>query len=163
VPNDAYRVVPLFNPDVVLTAGSDLTVVAESGGPLPYPGPMISTWTRRLFKGSWIPNTLRQVFARNVPANFGSVGGKTSWYYRGREFAAAGNAPMWTYPFAGSVNKGGANGPMWNNALPIVYGLRVVDPGSQAQLSDLIQYEVVQQGPANFQPANPASLAETIL
>jgi hypothetical protein len=141
-------------PHEVLTAGSDLTVVAQSGGPMPSPGSIIGTFMRRLFKGSWRMNKLQEVQHRNLPGNYGAISSRANFSYLGRQYDQAANSPMWIRT---------PKRPTYNVATPILYRLRVEDPLVKAQSGDLIQVPVVQIGPATFVPAAVASLQETVL
>lgn len=138
----------------ILTSGSDLTVVAQSGGPMPSPGQIIGTFMRRLFKGSWRRNNLTEVQHHNLPGNYGSITSTAHLGYVGRAYDAAANAPMWIRT---------PKRPTYNVLIPILYRLRVEDPLAKAQAGDLVQVPVVTVGPATFVPASVASLTETVL
>ena len=161
VPTGPRNIVVVHRNEVILTSGSDLNVTAISSGNLGNPWPkIIGSFMTRLFKGSWRPNNLREIAHHNVNGNYGSIGGSVPYYRRGREFAGVGNMPggnqqpgMWRTP----------KHPTYNNLVPIVYGLRILDPKQQAQPADLIQLPVLPVAPAEFQQSSSASLQEVVL
>lgn len=161
VPTGPRNIVVVHRNEVILTSGSDLNVTAISSGGLGNPWPkIIGTFMARLFKGSWRPNTLREVAHHNVNGNYGSKGGDVRYYFRGREFGGVGNMPggnlqggMWRTP----------HHPTYNNLVPIVYGLRVLDAKQQAQMQDLIQVQVLPVSPMEYPQASTASLQEVVL
>lgn len=162
VPTGPANIVVVHRNEVILTSGSDLNVTAISSGNLGNPWPkIIGVFMSRLFKGSWRPNNLRQVSTRNIDGNYGSHGGAVRYYYRGREFGGVGNMP------AGSQSLSAAHSnpmrPTYNNLVPIVYGLRDIDPKQLAQPSDLVQLPVLPVGSVEFQPGGSASLQEVLL
>lgn len=149
------NIIVLHRNEVILTSGSDLNVAAVSSGNLGNPWPkIVGTFFTRLFKGSWNANNLRQVSNHNVAGNYGSMGGSVGYGFRGREFGGIGNMP-------GPIRD--AHRPTYNNLVPIVYGLRDIDPKQLAQSGELVRLNVLPLGPADFTPANAASLQETIL
>ena len=162
-PTGPATVTVIHRNEVILTSGSDLNVAAVSSGGRGLPWPkMIGTFMTRLFKGSWRPNNLVEVSNRNLPGNYGSVTSKALFSFRGREFGGIGNMPGG--PGALVASQGVASRPTYNNLVPIVYRLRVIDTQAQAQPSDLVQIPTFPLGgQAVFQPAAAASLKETIL
>ena len=165
VPTGPRNIIVVHRNEVILTSGSDLNVTAISSGGLGNPWPrIVGTFMARLFKGSWRPNQLREVATRNIGGNYGSHGGEVSYYYKGREFSGVGNMP-------GVANGAGGQMGVWrtskrptyNNLVPIVYGLRILDPKQQTHAGELIQIQVLPVAPAEFQPASNASLQEVVL
>ena len=163
VPTGPMNIVVVHRNEVILTSGSDLNVAAVSSGPLGNPWPKIlGVFMQRLFKGSWRPNNLREVTTRNLPGNYGSVTSKSLFSFRGREFGGIGNMPGGRGTLVASHSI--ASRPTYNNLVPIVYGLRDIDPKAVAQASDLVQLPVFPgPGSAVFQPAPNATLQEQIL
>jgi hypothetical protein len=168
--------VALYTPPWALSAGSDLDVTAEGGpyqsAPLtsgssldkaqqgaPWPG--IINGAIKFFN-SWRPNALRQIANHNVAGNYGSETGKANFGWRDYEFndyaSAQGGGSQALYP--GTV----ANPfrPMWNNLVPLIYGLRVLNPvmnGSE-QFTTQPQTTVSQfTTPVDFTPTGTASLS----
>lgn len=162
IPTGPRNIIVIHRNEVVLTAGSDLNTTAVSSGSLGNPWPrIVGTFMRRLFKGSWKPNNLREVAHHNVNGNYGSKGGVVGYGFRGREFGGVGNMPSGVGALSGSHSS--ARRPEYNNLLPIVYGLRDIDPRALAQLSELSQITTVPLGPMEYQPGGSASLQETLL
>lgn len=159
VPTGPANIVLQHRNEVILTSGSDLNVTAISSGNLGNPWPkIIATYMRRLFKGSWRPNNLREITNRNINGNYGAKTSVARFSFRGREFDGVGNMPResrgsWRTP----------KHPTYNVLVPIVYGLRDIDPAQLAQLGELTNVEVVQVGPVDFQAGSSASLQERIL
>ena len=148
--------------EVILTAGSDLNVAAVSSGNRGLPWPhIVGTFMRRLFKGSWRPNDLVEVAHHNTPGNYGSHGGQVGYGFRGREFGGVGNMPGGNLSLSGAHSN--PNRPTYNNLVPIVYGLRDIDPNQLAQANDLVQIQVLPVGNVQFVPAQSASLQEQLL
>lgn len=155
-------------PDSVLTSGSDLDVAAEGSNPYSWTdsrgarGGQV-TWPNQIESGfairmSYRPNSLRQISTHNVPSNYGGVGSMSDYRRRGWEF---GRYPDRIGEYPGPVPA--ANRPTYNNLTPIVWGLRVIDPNSQAQMAELTQVQVTPVAPATFTPAGNAQLRETVL
>lgn len=165
VPTGPRNIIVIHRNEVILTSGSDLNVTAISSGALGNPWPkIIGTFVARLFKGSWRPNELREIAHRNINGNYGSRGGEVKYYSRGREFGGVGNSP------GDADGAGGVSGvwrtpkhPTYNNLVPIVYGLRVIDKAQQAQASDLVQIQVLPVAPMEYPQASTASLQEVVL
>jgi len=131
-----------------LTAGSQINEAANGGGnakatPLqsgssineaqggaPWPG-IINGAVK--FFNSWRPNALRNLANHNVAGNWGSITGLVNFGARGYEFDGYDN-PMGGvvagHPFSGG--QGGAYGPEYNTLIPIIYGLRVLNPNLTA-------------------------------
>ena len=147
--------------EVILTSGSDLNVTAVSSGSLGNPWPtIVGTYMRRMFKGAWRPNTLREVANHNTPGNYGSRGGSVRYMFRGREFGGVGNMP------ADGAAFGSWRTPKrseYNNLVPIVWGLRDIDPQQLAQPGELVQLQILPVNPMDFSPAGNASLQEVLL
>lgn len=161
VPTGPANIIVQHRNEVILTSGSDLNVTAISSGGLGNPWPsIIGTFMRRLFKGSWRPNDLQQVSNRNINGNYGSKGGSVGYMFRGREFGGVGNMPGGGSQIGSWRNP---KHPTYNNLVPIVYGLRDIDPQQLAQPGDLIQVQTVPVMPMEFSPAASASLQEVLL
>ena len=160
-PTGPRNIMVVHRNEVILTSGSDLNVAAISSGNLGNPWPkIVGTFMARLFKGSWRPNELKEIYNRNVGGNYGSHGGMVKYYSRGREFGGVGNGPgrgsqvgSWRHPAH----------PTYNNLVPIVYGLRDIDPKQLTQPGELVQLQILPVGPMDYQPAGSASLQEVLL
>lgn len=132
--------------DVILTSGSDLNKTSLDS----WPGIIDAGYK---IHNAWRYNALHQVQTVKTAANFGLSGALTNWGFRAREFAGVGSMPG-PVPYAGR--------PTYNNLTPIAYNLRVNDPLSQAQNTELMNQTVIQNGPTDFTPAGSASLAEVV-
>lgn len=126
-----------------LTSGSSLDVARQGA-----PWPEIIDGAYKFFVG-WRRNNFRQVFNRNVEGNYGALSSRANYGFKASEYAGVGLTP-------GPMPVG--TRPMYDNLIPILWGLRVVDPMSQAQLSELTNVEVVQIAPAEYTPPANASL-----
>lgn len=148
-----------------LTAGSDLDQAAYGGqqGRAPDVDSGSSTdiaisgapWPKIIdggykFKIAWRPNSFREVFAKVLPGNYGAISSQAGYQFKASEYVGVGLTP-------GPMPVG--TRPTYNNLVPILWGLRVVDPKSQAQLAELTKVQVVQVAPSEFVPAGVASLA----
>lgn len=168
VPGPILEPVP---PDA-LTAGSDLNVTTVGGpshgteidsgsslnkaqGGSPWPG--IIDGAIKFFN-SWRKNAFRQISNHNVAGNYGEETSQANFGFRAQEF------PISTGSVAGmpASNVRGFR-PEWNNLVPIVYGLRVVNPVGSGNASgyQVQPAKVVSQftEPAQFTPSGTASLA----
>jgi hypothetical protein len=132
--------------EVILTSGSDLDRTARG----PWPG-IIDGAVK--FFNSFRPNALREVQTHNIVGNYGAVTSTAMYGFMGREFPG-GLAGM-----PGPIPAG--NRPMWNNAPPQLWGLRVIDLNSQAQSTP--GYESIQVGSTTFTPGGSASLSPQLL
>jgi hypothetical protein len=168
--------VAYYTPPEALSAGSDLDVASEGGpydaAPLsagssldksqigaPWPG--IINGAIKFFN-SWRPNALREIANHNVAGNYGSETGKANFGWRDYEFShyesAQGGGSQALYP--GTI----ANPfrPMWNNLVPLIYGLRVLNPVMNLSENFTTQPDnTVSQfrTPVEFTPTGTASLA----
>lgn len=158
-----------YGPPEALTAGSDINLAAEYGpyeaSPLaagssldkaqigaPWPG--IINGAIKFFN-SWRPNALREIANHNVAGNYGSETGRANFGWRGFEFPTGDGIA--NYP--GAVPN--AFRPMWNNLVPIIYGLRVLNPvmNGSDQFTTQPQTKVSQfTTPVEFTPTGTASL-----
>ena len=159
-----------YTPPYALAGGSQINEAAEGGaynaGPLssgssldksqigaPWPG-IINGAVK--FFNSWRPNGLRQIANHNVAGNYGSETGQVNFGFRSFEF---GPNSLAGYPGPTPA----ANRPMWNNLVPIIYGLRVLNPaiaGTSAPYTTLPQTVASQfTTPTSFTPTGTATLA----
>lgn len=162
VPTGPANIILIHRNEVILTSGSDLNVTAISSGGLGNPWPkIVGTFMARLFKGSWRPNKLQEIAHHNSPGNYGSHGGSVGYSFRGREFGGVGNMPGANLSLSG--NHSNPKRPTYNNLVPIVYGLRDIDPQALAQPGELVQVPVLPVTPMDYQPAGSASLQEVLL
>ena len=147
---------------VILTAGSDLNQFVAPSGDMQNPWPWTFSAAVRRMANNWKALTKRTVEHHNTPANFGGHGSVVKYSFVHREFDdGVGNAP-------GGYNGGGAlipmpKRPMYNNLVPIVYGIRDVDLTAQAAAAELVQIQVLPLGPVDFTTAGNASLQESLL
>jgi hypothetical protein len=153
VPSGPLEILITPGQEVILTSGSDLDNTAVSSGPRGLPWPSIINGMIKFFN-AWRPNSLRQVHHQNIPGNYGAVTSVANFGFRGREFFGVGSYPQPT-PFPWR--------PTYNNLVPIVWGLRDIDPMQLAQAQELIVYGPIQVGPNTFEPSGAASLQETLL
>lgn len=153
VPSGPLEILITPGQEVILTSGSDFDNTAQSSGPRYLPWPRIINGMVKFFN-SWRPNRLRQVYNQNLPGNYGAVTSVANFGFRGREFYGIGSYPQPT-PFPWR--------PMYNNLVPIVWGLRDIDPQQLAQAQELMVYGPIQVGPNTYEPAGSASLQETLL
>jgi hypothetical protein len=124
-----------------LTTGSQINEAAEGGpynaAPLasgsslnkaragtPWPG-IINGAVK--FFNSWRPNALREIANHNVPGNYGSITSEAGWYIKGTEFPASTSQALYPGPVPDAWR------PMWNNLVPIIFGLRVLNPNIAGQ------------------------------
>lgn len=168
-----------YTPPYALSAGSDINQAAEGGptvaaplssgssldkaqGGSPWPG-IINGAVK--FFNSWRPNALRQIANHNVAGNYGSETGKANLGWRHFEYEAyAGpNGKIAGYPTTGGPN---AFVKPWNNLVPIIYGLRVLNPALAGTTGDSDQNARVPQSivsqfttPTQFTPTGTATLA----
>jgi hypothetical protein len=131
-----------------LPSGSDLNQ-AQSGAPWPH---IINGAVK--FFNAWRANGFQGTKQVKINANYGETASLANYGFRGREFGGIGNMPG---------PDPSAKRPMYNNLVPIVYHMRVVDPRSQAQMGELATYQKLQVGPAEFTPTGTASLKEVLL
>jgi hypothetical protein len=138
---------------VILTSGSDLDQAAVSSGDrrLPWP-PVFLAAVKRMFNG-WGKRDLKEVYAKVLPGNYGSQGSLAQYGFRGSEFGGP-----FLYP--GPVPVG--TRPMYDNIVPTVYGLRVIDYDSQSQLAELNIIQTIPVAPVDFNPGGAASIAEQV-
>lgn len=139
-----------------LTAGSDLNVTAE--------GPWLWLQDAGLVidfnqGAAWVPNTLRQIFNRNVAGNYGSISSLANWSFRSWAFSP--NVPGAT-PTIGMLPGPISNPkrPMWNNLPAAQYRVLVVNPNyppmtTQANIENQNAYSL------SFNQAGVASLNPT--
>lgn len=137
-------------------SGSSLDV-AQVGAPWPN----IINGAIKFFN-SWRPNAFRQIANHNVAGNYGAQTSLANFGTRHFEFEGF-NGPQGG-PIAGYP--GAVSNPYikhWNNLVPIIYGLRVVNPafaGSNGQYGTLPQSVVSQfTTPTQFTPTGTATLA----
>lgn len=164
-----------YSPPWALTAGSQINESAEYGpygaAPLtsgssldkaqlgaPWPG-IINGAVK--FFNSWRPNALREIANHNVAGNYGSETGRANLGWRNFEFNGfqGPNGLIAGYPNTGHANPWR---PEWNNLVPIIYGLRVLNPvASGAQDNVRVPQNVVSQftSPTQFTPTGTATLA----
>ncbi len=138
-----------------LSSGSSLSK-SQSGAP--WPG-IINGAVK--FFNSWRPNALREIANHNVAGNYGSETGRANLGFRHFEFDsfAGPNGKLAGYP-----NTGGPNPWIneYNNLVPIIYGLRVLNPvGAGAENNRRVPQTVVSQftTPTQFTPTGTATLA----
>ena len=133
-----------------LAAGSSLDK-AQVGAP--WPG-IINGAVK--FFNSWRPNALREIANHNVAGNYGSVTGLANLGWRGSEFGSRADAQaLYPGPVANPFR------PMWNNLVPIIYGIRVLNPVMNgAENFTSVPQTVVSQftTPVEFTPTGTASL-----
>ena len=144
-------------PSSPLAAGSSLDKPIDG-----MPWPNIINGAVKFFN-SWRPNMLREVSNHNVAGNYGSMTGLANFGARGYEFDGydpkGANGKVAGYP-----NTGGT-GPYvepYNTLIPLVYGLRVLNPvAAGAQDNQRVPQSVVSQFtmPTNFTPTGTAVLA----
>ncbi len=106
------------------------------------------------FFNSWRPNQLREISNHNVAGNYGSVTSSANYGFRSFEFGTDSLAGL---PLC-NVR---AFRPEWNNLVPIIYGMRVINPvaGGAANYQSNPQSVVSQfTNPTQFTPAGTASL-----
>ena len=139
--------------EVILTAGSDLDVAAPSSGNRGLPWSKIIDGAVKFFN-SFRPNTLQDVKTVNLPANYGNRTSVANFSFRGREFTGIGSYP-------GPVPV--ATRPTYNNLIPIVWGLRDIDPAALSQPGELVRVPVAQDNSLSFTPGGVASVSETLL
>lgn len=137
----------------LLTAGSDLDK-AIAGAPWPaLIDGFIKIWT------AFRPNSFRDVTPTKEPANYGSLTSLANFGFRHQ-----------LYPVGGAWNsQAGYPGPvpsekrpMWNNVLPIVWNLRVVNPVAGGSVDSTVQGAYTLQNyknPTEYTPAGTASLS----
>jgi hypothetical protein len=153
VPSGPLEILITPGTEVILTSGTDLDNAAQSSGPRGLPWPRIINGMVKFFN-SWRPNTLRQVHNQNLNGNYGAITSVANFGFRGREFYGVGSYPQPTpYPWR----------PMWNNLIPIVWGLRDIDPQQLAQAQELMVFGPIQTNSSTFEPGGAASLQETLL
>ena len=161
--------IALYNQPDALVAGSQLNQAAV-GGPTkatqlgsgsslnkaragaPWPG-IINGATK--FFNSWRKNNLREISNHNVIGNYGSNTGIVNFGWRGREF------PSGIAGMAITDIKGAGHRPEWNTVIPIIYGMRVVNPvaGGSSNFTAVPQSVVSQMtNSAEFVPTGTASL-----
>ena len=140
-----------------LTSGSSLD---KAQGGAPWPG-IINGAVK--FFNSWRPNALRQVANHNVAGNYGSMTGLANFGARGFEFdgysPGGANGKVAGYPNTGGT---GPEVQPYNTLIPIVYGLRVLNPvGAGAEDNTRVPQTVVSQftTPTQFTPTGTAQLA----
>jgi hypothetical protein len=139
-----------------LTSGSSLD---KSQGGAPWPG-IINGAVK--FFNSWRPNALREIANHNVAGNYGSETGRANFGWRSWEFAnfsGPNGGPVALYP--GTVKNPWIQ--PWNNLVPIIYGLRVLNPANAGQtgLFQTVPQTVASQftTPTQFTPTGTAALA----
>lgn len=114
--------------------------------------PIINGATK--FFNSWRPNMFREISTHNVAGNYGAMTSTANFGFLGREFPVS---------FAGmpdDVIRG--NRSEWNNLVPIIWGLRVVNPVANLGNSQTVNPQsVVSQftESAEFTPGGSASLS----
>lgn len=132
-----------------LTAGSDLNRTAE--------GP----WLTLIDAGSidyhdnagWTPNTLANPRNINVRGNYGEVTSVANF-----------NSRKWAFPFTNERPEiaflpgpiPNPHRPMWNNLVPIVYGLRVTNP-TQVKASQSARFNPASRYSASAGSYNEAA------
>jgi len=144
-----------------LTSGSSID---KAQGGAPWPG-IINGAVK--FFNSWRPNALREIANHNISGNYGSETGKANLGWRYFEFDnfVGPNGKVAGYPSTGRPN---SSRPEWNNLVPLIYGLRVVNPnpaGAGNNTTDtptsILPQSVVSQftNPTQFTPTGTAALA----
>lgn len=134
----------------VAGAGSNLNV-SQGGAPWPT---LINGGYK--FKTSWRPNFLKAISTRNVAGNYGAQTSSADFGYRGHEFGPS-TSNQALYP--GTVPY--SRRPMWNNLIPIIYNLRVINPvAGGGSNNTILPSQVVSQfnKALQFVPAGTASL-----
>lgn len=157
-------------PPYALAGGSQLNVVAE-GGPYaanegqlssgsalnksrsgaPWPGILDGAIK---FFNSFRRNGYREIANHNVAGNYGAMTSFSNFGFRGFEFANAQAGYPGTQRYAWR--------PEWNNLIPVIFGLRVINPvaGGGANYTTPSQSKVSQfTEPTVFTPAGTASLS----
>ena len=144
-------------PSSPLAAGSSLDKPIDG-----MPWPNIINGAVKFFN-SWRPNMLREVSNHNVAGNYGSMTGLANFGARGYEFDGYSAGKLMGGSLAGYP---GAEGSPWtptyNTLIPLVYGLRVLNPvAAGAQDNQRVPQSVVSQFtmPTNFTPTGTAVLA----
>lgn len=138
-----------------LAAGSSLDKAQEGA---PWPG--IINGAIKFFN-SWHANQYREVSNHNVAGNYGSETGRANMGWRGFEFDnfVGPNGKVAGYPTTGRPN---SSRKEWNNLVPIIYGLRVVNPANAglANSGGRLPQTVASQftNPAEFTPTGTASI-----
>lgn len=155
-------------PPYALAAGSQLNRTAVGG---PYATTELGSgssldkaqegsWWVKIIDGAtkffmaWRPNTFREIANHNVAGNYGAMTSQANFGFLAREFPDS----MAGLP---DCNVRG-NRPEWNNLVPIIYGLRVVNPvGSLSVNQTVSPQSVVSQFTTSteFTPAGTASLS----
>lgn len=140
-----------------LAAGSSLDV-AQDGAPWP----AIINGAVKFFN-SWRPNALREISNHNVAGNYGSETGKVNFGWRRYEFDGYDAGKLLGGSQAGYPGTDGSPyTPTWNSLVPIIYGLRVLNPvaGGNDNYKTLPQSVVSQfTAPTQFTPTGTAALA----
>jgi hypothetical protein len=134
-----------------MTGGSSINKARQGA---PWPG--IINGAIKFFN-SWKPNALREISNHNVGGNYGSETGRANFGWRHFEFD-----PMQAQAlYPGTVPT--VHRPMWNVLVPIVYGLRVLNPAQAGQngIGGQVPQSVVSQftQSVQFTPAGSASIA----
>ncbi len=133
-----------------LDSGSSINV-AQKGSPWP---PIINGAIK--FFTAWKANRLRQISTHNINGNYGSQTGQVNFGWRSFEFAGEPN--MAGLP----VSNVRGNRPEWNNLIPIIFGLKVINPvaGGTSGYSTIPQSVASQfTRPTDFTPTGTASLS----
>lgn len=132
-----------------LDSGSSLDV-AQKGSPWP---PIIDG-AIKFFTG-WHRNGFREISNHNVNGNYGSQTGQVNFGWRSFEFGTDSLAGM-------PVSNVRGNRSEWNNLIPIIFGLKVINPvaGGSSDYTTIPQSVVSQfTNPAQFAPPGVASLS----
>lgn len=109
------------------------------------------------FFNSWRPNGLREIANHNVSGNYGEVTSKANFGFRSFEFGVDSIGGM-----PDSDLKGGGHRPEWNNLIPIIWGLRVINPVAAGSANYTVQPQsTVSQmtRSTEFSPTGTASLS----
>lgn len=159
-----------YEPPYALASGSQLNKTAVGG---PYaateldsgsslsksqqgsPWPPIIDGAIKFFVG-WRPNAFRQIANHNVSGNYGSKTSLANYGFRGWEF------PNAQAGLPDSMVQGNGHPPEWNNLVPIIWGLRVLNPvmGGSSNLTTQPAKVVSQMTrPTDFLQAGTASLS----
>lgn len=141
------------------TSGSSLDR-AEVGAPWPN----IIDGALKIFRGWFRRKNLTQVRNVNLPGNYGARTSEANFEFKLNQWPDNGSGfALYPEGLRGQLIPRTPLRPEYNNLIPVVWGLRVTDPGAQAQKGDLIQVQRVQVGSTDYTPAGQANLREVLL
>ena len=137
---------------MIIQPPSDLTSTSDINQAAVGAWPTLIDAGAKFWNGGWRNSKLKEVTNRNLKGNYGSITSQVNYGFRWREFAGIASYPT-PVPTP--------HRPMWNDLIPIVWGLRIPNPNTKTNTTAQKGPISIQTKPSTWQGSNTASLNDT--